>query len=160
MTWTAPKLHLRRVTDADAELLYAWANDKVVRDSAFDSAPLQWQSHCEWLRKRLADQGCFIFIGFNDQHLPVGQIRFEQKKSAEFEVDVHTAPAARGCGYGAALIACGIQQLVKENPVDMVHAYVKATNRRSKQAFLRAGFAQLSDLPVHNQPCHHLIYRP
>ena len=61
---TGQKLHIRKVTEADAELLFSWANDIDVRRNAFTQREIVWDEHVQWLKKKLADENCLMYIAY------------------------------------------------------------------------------------------------
>ena len=154
----SPPLKLRKASLQDADLLFAWANDAVVRHSAFNSEPLHWDNHCRWLAQQLADDGAFLYIAMDEYENPVGQVRFNRNANGEFDIDVHTAPNQRGRGWGTALITAGLRELGMATEFATVNAFVKHENLASRGAFLKAGFVQLEDVTLHNHQCHHLVF--
>ena len=42
-------VHIREAGIADAELLFAWANDMDVRRNAFSQHEISWEEHTAWL---------------------------------------------------------------------------------------------------------------
>lgn len=133
-------LHLRAATEQDAKLLFAWANDPIIRASAFSQDPIEWEGHESWFEHKLSDESCYIWIAEAD-HCPVGQIRFDCKGDYA-EVDVHLSPDSRGKGYGSQLITLGIQKVLNETSVVAIKASVKQGNTASAKAFEKAGFVQ------------------
>ncbi len=156
---TAPSITLRRAASADARLLFDWANDPLVRSTAFNTAPLNWENHCQWLRRQLADPQTFLFIALDEAQTPVGQVRFNGMGGREFTVDVHTDPTLRGRGYGVTIISAGVSRLASETAAMAVHAFIKNTNQASFKAFLKADFAQVGEVVQHGELCHHLVLR-
>jgi methionyl-tRNA formyltransferase len=126
----------------DAELLFAWANDAVTRQQAFNSAAIPWDSHSEWLRARLADPDrTAILIGEVDG-IPVGQIRFDRSGSRA-EIDYSVEEGRRGRGIGARLLASGTRRARSLWPdLDQVVGVVKPGNTPSVRSFQRAGFRE------------------
>lgn len=100
---TGQKLHIRKVTEADAELLFSWANDIDVRRNAFTQREIVWDEHVQWLKKKLADENCLMYIAYlymtDMSEKPVGQIRLDIEKGRA-EIDYSIIPLLRGQGYG------------------------------------------------------------
>ncbi len=151
-------LLLRRVANSDCELLWKWANDPDVRESAFSSRQIPLGDHNTWFRKKSEDPGCVQYIGLDENNVPVGQVRFDVR-NCEAEVDVSVAQNHRGRGYGVALIRRGVRALREEATVNVIHALVKLENRLSQQAFQSAGFVAQGVEEVKGQRTMHLIWR-
>jgi RimJ/RimL family protein N-acetyltransferase len=151
-------VQLRAVEESDARLLFHWANDPVVRAMAFNCSPIQWESHLQWLRQKLADPNCRMFIAMV-KNKPVGQVRFDQVDEHSAEVDIHTAPDQRGKGYGPAIIAGGVRLVFASTDLQVLIAVVKQGNRGSISAFLKAGFVPSGTCHVSGISCERLILR-
>ncbi len=148
-------LRLRRAARDDCKLLWDWANDPDVRRSAFSQDPIPWATHVQWFNKKLSTASCLIFIGMTDAGVPVGQVRFDLG-DAGAEIDVSIASGERGKGYGSALIATGIAELLRVCPSCAVHAFVKPDNEASLRSFLRAGFQRQDTVTVRSNRAIHL----
>jgi len=155
---SVPLLKLREVTGEDSNLLFSWANDPVVRASSLSPDPIAWEQHQEWLRGKIADPHCNIYIGMNGKGTPVGQIRFDVRDDGDAEIDVHLAPDQRGKGLGSPLIIEGIQRIFAQTQVTTVHAYVKTDNEGSRKAFLKAGFNEQGKATRHGKEVYHLVF--
>ena len=80
-------IFLRRASLDDAELLFSWANDIDVRRNAFRQQEILWDEHVKWLKGKLQDENCRIYIGYitaetmaDMTHMsekPIGQIRLD-----------------------------------------------------------------------------------
>lgn len=133
-------LHLRPATMNDAKILFAWANDPVVRASAFIQEPIEWKAHIEWLQRKLEDADCTIFVA-EDAGVPIGQIRFDREQDVA-STDVHLAPEMRGKGYGTTLISSGMEAYFNMTNINRVTASVKTENAASAKTFEKAGFTK------------------
>jgi spore coat polysaccharide biosynthesis predicted glycosyltransferase SpsG/RimJ/RimL family protein N-acetyltransferase len=130
---------LRPVSSADDELLWHWANDPAVRAAAFDTRPIPWDDHRDWLERRLSDPNTAIYVADQGDG-PWGQIRFEWQDDGVAVVDVSVAASARGSGLAAPLIRAGVRQAFADvDDVRGVRALVRPENAPSAAAFLRAG---------------------
>lgn len=138
------RLDLDRVSWSHVDLLFEWANDPIVRASAFNSAQITRDEHELWLSGRLERNGDRNqhWIAHLDAQ-PIGQIRFDHRESI-WEVSVTLDEAARGRGLGSAVIAAGTRQLANAlGESHTVIAQVKAANLASMKAFLAAGYKLL-----------------
>src|SRR5688572_2257873 len=71
-------LTVRRVTASDAEMLWEWRNDALVRQNSFTSEPIGWTDHQCWLADRLASKDTVIYV-LEDGVGPVAQVRYERR---------------------------------------------------------------------------------
>ena len=56
------RIHLRKAVWEDGELLFSWANDIDVRRNALQQHEISWDEHTAWLKKKLQDADCRIYI--------------------------------------------------------------------------------------------------
>lgn len=152
-------LQLRPATREDSRLLFAWANDPVVRAASFSTDPIPWEEHVRWFDRKMSDERCRMFIALGAEDLPVGQIRFDIREDGEAEVDLHLAPGERGKGYGTTLIMEGLKALFASTNVQAVHSFVKVSNAASRNAFLKAGFTELKKQSMHGEEVYHLVFQ-
>ncbi|MGH9226790.1 MAG: GNAT family N-acetyltransferase [Acidimicrobiales bacterium] len=127
-------LDLRPVTEADARRLWEWANDPATRAASFTSDPIPWETHADWLRRRLADPASHLFI------TDIGVVRFEGAV-----ISVTVAPSARGKGLGAALIDAGVRRLFATTDTPAIVAHIRPENVASHIAFADADFTPSGD---------------
>jgi RimJ/RimL family protein N-acetyltransferase len=139
-------LKLRPVDWNDASLLWEWANETEVRRMAFHSDPITWESHTEWLAKKLADDNCLMLVGADETGTPVGQVRFDVDPSrGEAVVDVTISPLRRGMGLGCQMIRDALDIVWRDSRVVRICAFVKSENAGSARAFEKAGFKRGPD---------------
>jgi RimJ/RimL family protein N-acetyltransferase len=125
----------------DEQLLLDWANDPLTRANAFSPDPIPLADHQRWLRARLADAGCRLYVAEAADGDAVGTVRLQREPSG-WEVHFNLAPSARGRGQGRALVAAGLAQLRAEmGPIAVVFGRVKAGNTASRRIFEGLGFA-------------------
>lgn len=151
---------LRRANMEDAALLWKWASDPEVRGNAFQSAEILWESHCEWLQRRLSSNGCRIWILLVDG-LPAGQVRYERSGDSA-DIDISVAAEQRGKGIGTELLRRSTETACNELCVRSVIGWVKAENAVSRKAFERAGFRLAETIERNGRPCvrYELAYTP
>ena len=148
----ADLLDLRAAREDDARLLWDWANDPVVREFAFDGRPIPWDTHIEWLRRRLADEHARIYIALAPDGAHLGQVRFEGDSDV-VEISISVSREFRGRGWGPALIDAGCRRLFADTAVNTIYARVKEVNGASRSAFHDAGFTQVVS-PAPDQSRH------
>lgn len=69
------ELNLRIATNEDMDLLYEWANDRTVRENAFHTEPIPYETHISWFARIMQDEDEILYILEKDNR-PIGQIRF------------------------------------------------------------------------------------
>jgi spore coat polysaccharide biosynthesis predicted glycosyltransferase SpsG/L-amino acid N-acyltransferase YncA len=137
---------LRPAVMGDARQLWTWANDRHVREMAFDSEPITWTDHVEWLRRRLVDGGSRIYLADDGVTGAWGQVRFDPVGDGEVVTDVSIDPNRRGQGLGAPLLVAATARLSEDCVgLGQVTARIKGINRASVRAFAGAGFRQVGD---------------
>ena len=129
---------MRPADPADAQRLWEWANDPLVRRWAFAQGAIPWETHQAWFASRIADPNTRIFLGF-DGTMPIGQVRFEGDDHA-VEISVSVAERARGRGFGAAIVDAAVRRLFGESGVDRVVARLRHGNTASEKLFEAASF--------------------
>lgn len=134
-----PRVVLRKVTAADETLLFDWANDREVRRNSFSPAPIGREEHHGWFRRMVVSASCLQFIGEDAHGFQVGQVRFDLH-GGEAVVDISVTAAARGGGFGAAMLRAALDALRTERRCDRVAAEVLNTNVASQKLFTLLGF--------------------
>lgn len=132
-------LFLRPATQADAQLLFAWANESEVRAQSFQEAPIAWETHCAWLAGVLAEPTARLYIMLEDTE-PVGQVRLQQQPSGAWRISYSIERSHRGQGYGKAILAL-LENKLCEDQADLVLAgEVKLGNVASQKVFESLGY--------------------
>jgi len=133
----------REARQADADVLWRWANDRETRQNSFSRSPIPYAAHVAWLEQRLASDATRIWI-FSDGEAPVGQVRFDIADGVA-EIGITVAPERRGRGYGKAMLQQAIRCLHEERG-DHVRprASVLARNEASLRLFKACGFEEVS----------------
>jgi len=148
------KLQLRPARLSDVELYFEWANDPLVRASAFNQNPVFWEGHCEWFAKRMANPASYLFVAENELGQPIGQIRFDESDGVA-TISYSLAAAARGQGLGAPLLEAGIQAYSHAAKLPLpIQGWVKTENMASCKAFLKAGFVDVGLFDMQGAECH------
>jgi ribosomal protein S18 acetylase RimI-like enzyme len=131
-------LSWREAELGDAPLLWRWANDAETRGNAFSKAPIPYESHLAWLRRRLASDATRLWI-FADDEGPVGQVRFDFAGDVA-DIDIAVAPERRGRGHGRAMLTAALRALRAERAGVRPRAAVLPHNTRSLAMFRACGF--------------------
>lgn len=123
-------MRLRKATMDDARRLFDWHNDPATRAASVNRDPVAWEDHLAWLEASLANPLREILIA--EDGVPLGTVRLD--KDVRTELSITLAPAARGHGLAAPLIALASQG------IGPVVARIRPDNAASRKAFLKAGF--------------------
>jgi UDP-2,4-diacetamido-2,4,6-trideoxy-beta-L-altropyranose hydrolase len=134
-----PAIQLREAQEADARMLWEWANDPQVRAAAYHEDPISWEQHTEWLKAKLEDVQCTIYIA--DAEGPIGQVRFD-RCDGQAEIDIHLAPSMRGQGLGYKVLSAAVDAYLTATDIPKIVSEVKADNQPSLSLFRRAGFKE------------------
>lgn len=156
----AARFTLRRAGEQDCRLIWEWANDSEVRASAFNIAPIPWETHVSWFSGKLRDAASAMFVGLNADGRAFGQVRFDWDEHRVSEVDVSVDRNQRKAGLGSALICRAVEELFATAPVDCVKAHIRPGNSASIRAFEKAGFQRAGFVTVHeHQAIRFIIMR-
>lgn len=148
-------IELRRVHEEDTDFLWHLANDPEVRAASFSTATIPWEDHLKWLKTRLNDPSCAFFIAFNEENIPIGQVRYDIT-SKEAIISISVKKEYRGNNYGIVLIKTSVQKIFNCG-ILKIHAYVKPDNRKSISTFLRANFKDFGLTTIKGHEAIHLV---
>jgi UDP-2,4-diacetamido-2,4,6-trideoxy-beta-L-altropyranose hydrolase len=154
-----PHLTLRRAREEDCRLLWEWANEPWTRSASFSSEPIGWEEHIKWFKAKLDDSHCYFYLATDVSDQPIGQARYELK-DGEAVVSVSIDSRFRGKGYGRALISLSANQLLRDQNLTAIHAYIKPENRTSIRVFESAGYTSVGVITVNGDPALHFILLP
>lgn len=142
--------YLREAGWEDVDLLFTWANDPAVRRNSFSTEEILYERHKEWYRALLADPNRRQYLYVWDGG-PIGQARIVAT-GEEAEVSYSICADKRGMGHGVKLLQILREQMKTDFPqVKYLTARVKAENRPSQKAFLRAGYKKTYE--AYRLPC-------
>jgi UDP-2,4-diacetamido-2,4,6-trideoxy-beta-L-altropyranose hydrolase len=136
------ELTLRRAGEDDLVAFFAWRNDASTRAMSFGSDPIDWPTHVQWYRRRLADSDTELFV-LEARGLPVGQVRLDHGREGA-DLSYSMDAVARGRGWGRWMIAEALRRSPRAR-LRGVRARVKMENEASKKVFLRLGWTPGSD---------------
>ncbi len=140
----APAICLRRATLADETRLLEWRNAPEVRAASFDSRLLALEEHQQWLRAVLADPARHLLVA-EQAGQAVAVLRYDVS-GAEAEVSIFLVPGLAGQGIGTSVLQEGSRWLREHQlQVGAVRARILNSNRASRAAFLKAGYAASGD---------------
>jgi pseudaminic acid synthase len=139
MNATGLRLRACGPNDEDARFLFELRNDPLSRRMSFDGAEIPWDRHRVWYQSLLADGDRAVWLAELDG-ARAGVIRYA-RQGAEATVSLALAPACRGRGLAARLLAEGERELRTRWPeLTAVRAEIRRENAASLRAFAAAGF--------------------
>ena len=133
-------LRIRAATAADAEVLWRWANDTVVRGNSLSPKAIPWLVHLDWLTRKLASPDTRIYL-LEDGTKPVGQIRYDREGEVAM-IDVSIAVTERGNAYATRLLSKTMGRTWQELGVARLVARVRPSNTASARLFISGGFQE------------------
>lgn len=130
---------IREAQSSDSLLYYKWANDPVVRQMAFHSEPIPWESHCKWFERKLHSEKSHLTVCYSGE-VPVGQVRFDEVSEGEYEIDISVDSNLRSKGRGREMLRSAIDYVHNKYCINSFLAEVKAENIPSQKMFVAVGF--------------------
>jgi UDP-2,4-diacetamido-2,4,6-trideoxy-beta-L-altropyranose hydrolase len=129
----------RDATDADSRLLWDWANDPETRRVSFKTGAIPWDDHLHWVRQKLKDPGCTLWIVSTAANKPLAQVRFEAQ-GTEAVISFSIATEFRGRGWASEILRrASCEYFIKSKAVT-IHAFIKPDNSTSLHVFEDAGY--------------------
>jgi len=134
-------LFYRFANKNDANLIFNWSNDPLVRGMSFDRRQISWRDHIEWFSQKLKDENAMILI-FQKDNVDVGVVRIELKEKAVIGISI--ASEFRGKKFASEMLLKGCEAFWKKDKIP-IFAYIKKDNVASIKSFQKAGFAYRRD---------------
>ncbi|WP_162920289.1 GNAT family N-acetyltransferase [Clostridium fermenticellae] len=127
-------LYLRKAVLEDCDLLFNWANDKIVRQNSFNQKGILYENHVKWFNKMMNFDRCSIFI-LCSKNVSLGQVRIEiENKTAVISYSIDKK-------YRGKHLAIEMLNLLEKNvgnskvDVNKLVGYVKLDNYISQRVF-------------------------
>jgi RimJ/RimL family protein N-acetyltransferase len=155
--FTSAEISLRQTVEADSQQIWAWRNDPEVRAISFSLGVIDWNSHEQWIRNKLADSGCLWLIAEHSELGTIGHIRFELMGDRQSLVAVTIAANLRGRGIGKILIGMGVKEAFAKLPIDRILAQIKPHNVASETAFRQLGFRPIAPTTINGCVARQLV---
>ena len=150
------KLYYRHATIEDVDLYFNWSNDGVVRANSFNQQEIKYNDHVVWFRSKLNDPGCFFYLFFNEENMPVGQVRIN-KQQDEIIIGISIDKSFRGKSYGIEMLHKATHAYLNQNKTAKIIAYIKVENIASFTIFKKAGFVVDAEILKENQKCYKMF---
>lgn len=133
-------MKLRTVTMDDARTLLEWSNDPVTRSNSFSKEPISYETHVNWLSKKLEDECCLFLVLENNDGDLCGTIRYDLNSSQEAVISYTVSPDHRKKGYGSLLLRLGEEKACESFGNILLCGHVKADNLPSQKCFIKCGY--------------------
>lgn len=131
---------LRIVTELDCDLIFEWANDDVVRKNSFNSSSISYNDHILWLKKKLADDACRMYI-LIVEGVAAGQIRIDIRNNTGI-ISYMLDKNFRGKGLGHVMLQLLEEKLIDSNELIWLKGRVKGENVASCRCFEKCGYSK------------------
>lgn len=134
--------YLRRAIEADANMLFIWANDEMVRQNSFSKEPILWSEHEKWFREILKnpDIAQYIYVCGGEE---IGQARVIIGEGGVGEINYSICSRMRGMGHGNELLELLSDQVKVDFPkVKKLTGKVLVQNTSSQKAFVKAKYRE------------------
>lgn len=133
------QIYLKRATQDDCDLLFKWANDKIVRENSFNNNEIKYEEHNKWFSKKINSNTTDIFI-FYYGSAPVGKVSIDiENKEAIISYCIDK-------DYRGRSLSIEMLRLLETNikrEIDKFVGYVKYDNAKSQKVFERLGYQKL-----------------
>ncbi len=144
-------LSLRDATADDVDLLYAWRNEPATRESSFQTAVIDIDSHRQWFTRKPSQHGRTRIWILTESGDPAGQVRYDSDSDVA-EISFSIDPRFRGRGLGTEILRLSAPRACRELLLKRLRGVVKANNAASIAAFDRAGFRREAESIVNGEP--------
>ena len=140
-------LYLRSVVEEDRDILYQWANDPEVRNNAFHTEQINYDTHKLWFANVLKDKDVLQYIlvsedGEKKEKKKMGQIRLNIYQDRAV-IDYSIARDMRKKGLGVKIIQLMEQKLHETGSnISILVAEVKNENVASAKVFEKCGYVE------------------
>lgn len=104
-------LGLRLATLEDAQQLFRWRNDPQTCANSVNHNPIEWDGHCLWLKRCLADPTRHLFVAELDG-VPIGTARIDDHGDVQ-ELSWTIDPEHRRKGLGTTMVSLVLAQTTK-----------------------------------------------
>lgn len=135
-------IEFRKAELNDVDLLFKWANDKVVRQNAFNKESIEYENHFQWFENKIKSRNTHIYICYIDE-VPVGQIRVECENDIGM-IGYSIDEKYRGKGIGTCILT-NINKVLKAHNIKLnkLIGRVLYQNIPSQKAFIKSEFNEV-----------------
>jgi ribosomal protein S18 acetylase RimI-like enzyme len=145
------QIHHRKAKLSDLDLYFEWTNDPATRSNSFNTQEVDYQEHTNWFSKIIKEKKALLLVFENEENIPVGQIRIEQKVDENI-IGISIDKNFRGLGLSVPMLTSTCEAFFTGFQAKNIHAYIKKTNLASLNSFKKAGFEVIEELLVNDEP--------
>jgi spore coat polysaccharide biosynthesis predicted glycosyltransferase SpsG/RimJ/RimL family protein N-acetyltransferase len=138
-------LQLRPLEGKDSSTLFLWANEVGSRRNSISKARIAPNTHKKWVERLLstrADKSILYIL--EDQFGPLGQVRFDEVDTGEYQISYGLDSAFRGQGLGKIMISMGLEAHRRVKPGSKYKALALSNNFASTLILESLGFSLFS----------------
>ncbi|MER0442366.1 GNAT family N-acetyltransferase [Emticicia sp. W12TSBA100-4] len=144
------QIYHRKAKLSDLDLYFEWTNDPATRSNSFNTQEVDYQGHTNWFTRKIEDKKALLLVFENEENIPVGQIRIEQKTDENI-IGISIDKNFRGLGLAVPMLTSACEVFFTEFQAKNIHAYIKKTNLASLNSFKKAGFEIINELVISNE---------
>jgi UDP-2,4-diacetamido-2,4,6-trideoxy-beta-L-altropyranose hydrolase len=149
------ELRLRPAAAGDSRAVWEVANETSVRAASFSGKPIELVNHEAWFRAKIEDRNCALYVIENGTgHL--GQVRFDIA-NGEAVLSIALRAGCRGRGIGTWALTASCKSFFSSHGTARVHAFIRMGNEASFRSFAKAGFREVGETIVCDQPARHFV---
>ena len=132
-------LTVREANIDDCRVVWEWWNDPLTRQMMKQNDYVEWDAHCAWFEKTLADPERILCMAVAGPE-KVGVVRFDLQADGVYEVSINLNPDQRGRGYAPQALIRASEYIISQHHPRKLFATLKKLNVPSEKSFARAGF--------------------
>lgn len=136
-------MHYRFASIEDVDLYFEWANDSAVRQNSLVSDKVQYDDHVKWFSKMINDQNAFLYLFFDENNEPIGQVRIE-KKHEWILIGQSVAAKFRGKKYSIEMLQKATDDFLYNFPSGTIISLAKSYNIASLKMCEKTGFTLIA----------------
>ena len=134
------QIEMRRASEENAEILFAWRNSDVAREFSRSGDLLSFESHLSWLRHKLRETSPDLIFVFYDNDLPMGMTRLDLISGGCYDISVIVDGKFSSKGNGKKLVIMTCDYAKRKLQASCVVAIIKETNNASIRLFSSLDF--------------------
>jgi RimJ/RimL family protein N-acetyltransferase len=148
-------LSFRPATENDADLFFAWANDREARNNSYNQEPIAYVDHVAWFNRKINSGNCRFYVFHDEDGKPVGQVRIEKTGNpGQALISVSVDKDHRGKGYSTEMLRLASDDFLADDASCTIVAYVFTSNEPSFRSFKSAGYRLVEEKNVKGIPSY------
>jgi RimJ/RimL family protein N-acetyltransferase len=152
-------IKFRKASIADCDLYFEWANDPLVREQSFSTEIIQYDQHVKWFQAKIEHPDIIFLIFENAEKKNIGQVRIQKTENHIAIIGVSVSIEFRGKGMASKMLQQSSDYFLDKEPLYVIHAFIKTTNKASVNSFIKAGYSFEKELIYLNAESYLYIKR-